>query len=112
MYPDLITHFLPKQINMQSLIRDSVLRHLRVTVSRRQLILGKDVSATSGLHRQFCTTTTGLSHDQITARVIGLVSKFDKIDASKVLLVLHINVNKLCCCLVTPSYPFKQVIPH
>ncbi|KAL4562524.1 hypothetical protein LXL04_034731 [Taraxacum kok-saghyz] len=52
---------------MQSL-RDSILRHVRVT---RQLISTK---------RQLCTST----HDQVSARVIGLVKKFDKIDASKV----------------------------
>lgn len=70
------------QINMQSL-RDSILRHLRVTVSRRQLILVKDVNATGSLHQQLCTSA-GSSHDQVMARVIGLVRKFDKIDATKV----------------------------
>ncbi|KAL8214753.1 hypothetical protein R6Q57_004202 [Mikania cordata] len=67
---------------MQSL-RDSVLTHLRVTVSRRQFMLMQDVSATSGLRRMLCTAS-GSNHDQVMARVIGLVKKFDKIDAAKV----------------------------
>ncbi|KAI3510330.1 hypothetical protein L1887_17235 [Cichorium endivia] len=62
---------------MQS-IRDSILRHLRVSLSTRQLILPKNV-----IHRQHCTSTQS-THDQVTARVIGLVKKFDKIDATKV----------------------------
>ncbi|KAI3682843.1 hypothetical protein L1987_83151 [Smallanthus sonchifolius] len=67
---------------MQSL-RDSVLTHLRVRVSRRQLVLMQEVSASSSLHRLLCTST-GSNRDQIMARVIGLVKKFDKIDATKV----------------------------
>ncbi|PWA43685.1 Acyl carrier protein (ACP) [Artemisia annua] len=67
---------------MQS-IRDSLLRHLRFTVSRRQLILVKDGSATSSFCRQLCTSA-GSSHDEVKARVIGLVKKFDKTEASKV----------------------------
>ncbi|GKB32721.1 acyl carrier protein 3, mitochondrial [Tanacetum coccineum] len=65
---------------MQS-IRDSLLKHLRFTVSRRQLVLVKDGSATSSFCRQLCT---GSSHDEVKARVIGLVKKFDKTEASKV----------------------------
>ncbi|KAD3338000.1 hypothetical protein E3N88_33521 [Mikania micrantha] len=67
---------------MQSL-RDSVLAHLRVTVSRRQFMLMQDVSATSSLCRMLCTASRS-NHDQVMARVIGLVKKFDKIDAAKV----------------------------
>ncbi|XP_076882772.1 acyl carrier protein 3, mitochondrial-like [Bidens hawaiensis] len=67
---------------MQSL-RDSVLTHLRVTVSRTQLMLMQNNSATRSLHRLLCTST-GPNHDQVMARVIGLVKKFDKIDATKV----------------------------
>ncbi|KAL7617274.1 acyl carrier protein 3, mitochondrial [Lactuca sativa] len=64
---------------MQSL-RDSMLRHLRTTLSTRQLILTKSV-----INRQLCTSThTHSNHDQVIARVIGLVKKFDKIDTTKV----------------------------
>ncbi|CAH1439881.1 unnamed protein product [Lactuca virosa] len=64
---------------MQSL-RDSMLRHLRITLSTRQLILTKSV-----INRQLCTSThTHSNHDQVIARVIGLVKKFDKIDTTKV----------------------------
>ncbi|KAK1427902.1 hypothetical protein QVD17_16625 [Tagetes erecta] len=70
------------KINMQSL-RDSMLRHLRVTVSIRQLVLLQDVCSTTSLHRLLCTST-GSNPDQVMARVIGLVKKFDKIDATKV----------------------------
>ncbi|KAK9057904.1 hypothetical protein SSX86_022743 [Deinandra increscens subsp. villosa] len=64
-------------------LRDSVLTHLRVMVFRRQLVLTRDVSASSSLNRLLCTAT-GSNHDQVMARVIGLVKKFDKIDVTKV----------------------------
>nr|XP_043609234.1 acyl carrier protein 3, mitochondrial [Erigeron canadensis] len=67
---------------MQSLW-DSVLRHFSVNVSKRQLILPKFGSPSISIHRQLCTSV-GSSHDQVKARVIGLVRKFDKIDAAKV----------------------------
>ncbi|KAJ0946838.1 putative Acyl carrier protein (ACP) [Helianthus annuus] len=73
---------LRSQINMQSL-RDSVLTRLRVTVSRRQFAVMQDVYATSSVQRLLCTLA-GSNHDQVMARVIGLVKKFDKIDAAKV----------------------------
>ncbi|KAI7749676.1 hypothetical protein M8C21_033737 [Ambrosia artemisiifolia] len=64
---------------MQSL-RDSVLAYLRVGVFRRHVVLMQHVS---GLNRLLCTST-GAGRDQVMARVIGLVKKFDKIDAAKV----------------------------
>ncbi|KAI7749672.1 hypothetical protein M8C21_033733 [Ambrosia artemisiifolia] len=64
---------------MQSL-RDSVLAYLRVGVFRRHVVLMQHVS---GLNRLLCTST-GSGREQVIDRVIGLVKKFDKIDAAKV----------------------------
>ncbi|XP_071691374.1 acyl carrier protein 3, mitochondrial [Rutidosis leptorrhynchoides] len=68
---------------MQSL-RESILKHLRITVCRRRIINGvKEVSASFSLQRQLCTSTRS-SSDLVMDRVIGIVKKFDKIEASKV----------------------------
>lgn len=62
---------------MQS-TRNTILHHLRVRVFPTQ-----DVNALNRLSRQLCTFKS-TSHDQIMTQVIGLVEKFDKIDATKV----------------------------
>ncbi|XP_021295232.1 acyl carrier protein 3, mitochondrial [Herrania umbratica] len=70
-------------LNMQS-IRSAILRHVSTRKST-----GEWGFFTSGgnmfklLRHQICTST-GASNAQIMDRVIGLVKKYDKIDASKV----------------------------
>lgn len=67
---------------MQSL-RNLILGHLRVRVCTKECLPAKDVNIVNRVCRQLCTST-GTTHDQIMARVIGLVKKFDRIDAAKV----------------------------
>ncbi|WOH16267.1 hypothetical protein DCAR_0935817 [Daucus carota subsp. sativus] len=67
---------------MQSL-RNTILGHMRIGVSVRESFLVKDIYALNILNRQLCTTT-GTSSDQIMARVITLVKRFDRTDATKV----------------------------
>ncbi|KAM3701244.1 hypothetical protein ACJW30_05G155400 [Castanea mollissima] len=67
---------------MQS-IRISVLRHVRVSGSAESWLLAEKQNVLKQLSRQMCSSTVTCP-DQIMDRVIGLVKKFDKIDASKV----------------------------
>ncbi|KAF8414260.1 hypothetical protein HHK36_002260 [Tetracentron sinense] len=67
---------------MQS-IRNSILRHMGIRNSARQWLFKEDGNALSRLN-QYIYASTGTSSDQIMARVIGLVKKFDKIDGTKV----------------------------
>ncbi|KAM7525313.1 hypothetical protein LguiA_015215 [Lonicera macranthoides] len=67
---------------MQSL-RNSVLRYVRIRVSTREMFLASDASVVNRVCRPLCTSA-GTSPNQIMARVLGLVKKFDKIDATKV----------------------------
>ncbi|XP_059624839.1 acyl carrier protein 3, mitochondrial [Cornus florida] len=67
---------------MQSL-RNSVLSYVRLRVSMKEWFHAEHVNALSRLSRQLCTSTA-TSPDHIMARVIGLVKKYDKIDATKV----------------------------
>ncbi|KAF3960805.1 hypothetical protein CMV_014508 [Castanea mollissima] len=69
-------------LNMQS-IRISVLRHVRVSGSAESWLLAEKQNVLKQLSRQMCSSTVTCP-DQIMDRVIGLVKKFDKIDASKV----------------------------
>ncbi|KAK4588644.1 hypothetical protein RGQ29_019596 [Quercus rubra] len=69
-------------LNMQS-IRISVLRHVRVSGSAESWLLAEKQNVLKRLSRQMCSSTVTCP-DQIMDRVIGLVKKFDKIDASKV----------------------------
>ena len=70
-------------LNMQS-IRISVLRHVRVSGSAESWLLAEKQNVLKRLSRQMCSSTVTCP-DQIMDRVIGLVKKFDKIDASKVM---------------------------
>ncbi|XP_010057791.2 acyl carrier protein 3, mitochondrial [Eucalyptus grandis] len=65
-------------------IKQSILRHIRLRASAGTRAFGaEDGSVMEQLTRLMCTTTTH-SPDQIVDRVVRLVKKFDKIDASKV----------------------------
>ncbi|GMY36611.1 acyl carrier protein 3, mitochondrial isoform X2 [Fagus crenata] len=65
---------------MQS-IRDSILRHMRG--SAEKWLFAEKRNVLKQLSCQMCSSTV-TGPDQIMDRVIGLVKKFDKIDASKV----------------------------
>ncbi|KAK3432250.1 hypothetical protein EUGRSUZ_E03854 [Eucalyptus grandis] len=65
-------------------IKQSVLRHIRLRASTGTCAFGAENGrAIEQLTRLMCTSTTQ-SPDQIVDRVVRLVKKFDKIDASKV----------------------------
>lgn len=66
---------------MQS-IKNAILWHVRAGRSA-DTVLAVNGNMLKRLSNQMCTST-GTDTDQITSRVIGLVKKFDKIDASKV----------------------------
>lgn len=66
---------------MQS-IRDSILRHMRG--SAEKWLFTEKRNVLKQLSCQMCSSTV-TGPDQIMDRVIGLVKKFDKIDASKVM---------------------------
>lgn len=70
-------------LNMQG-IRISILRHVRVSGSAESWLLAEKQNVLKQLSRQMCSSTVTCP-DQIMDRVIGLVKKFDKIDASKVM---------------------------
>ncbi|KAJ4850722.1 hypothetical protein Tsubulata_037799, partial [Turnera subulata] len=64
-------------------IRNSILSHLRGKGSAEQWLFTRRVNVVGKLQRHMFSSA-GASHDQILGRVVGLVKKFDKIDASKV----------------------------
>ncbi|XP_011654909.1 acyl carrier protein 3, mitochondrial isoform X1 [Cucumis sativus] len=69
--------------NMQS-IRNSILKHMKIrgpNNTTKQLM--KDENVIEKLTRCLCAST-GRSSNEIADRVIGLVKKFDRIDACKV----------------------------
>ena len=66
-------------------IRNSILSYLRVRVCMKDWRFAEDVNPLSRLGRRLCTFTHA-SHDQVMARVINLVKKFDRIDATKVII--------------------------
>ncbi|KAJ0016981.1 hypothetical protein Pint_09423 [Pistacia integerrima] len=67
---------------MQS-IRDTILRYVRVRRYSEPWLSNGGGNVLNRLSRQMCASSV-TSPDQIMGRVIGLVKKFDKIDASKV----------------------------
>ncbi|KAJ6332412.1 hypothetical protein OIU76_010744 [Salix suchowensis] len=66
---------------MQS-IRNSISSHIRLRGSAEQFLFPRRGNVFKQLHRQMCTSA-GTSPDKIMDRVIGLVKKVDKIDATK-----------------------------
>lgn len=69
-------------------IKQLVLRHIRLRASAGTLAFGaENGSVMRQLTQLMCTSTTH-SPDQIVDRVVRLVKKFDKIDASKVVKFL------------------------
>ncbi|KAJ4981804.1 hypothetical protein NE237_032641 [Protea cynaroides] len=64
-------------------VRSAILRHLRVGTTHKQWLYAEDGNAQSRLSRHLCASAC-TSSDQLMARVIGLVKKFDKIDSNKV----------------------------
>ncbi|KDP35509.1 hypothetical protein JCGZ_08947 [Jatropha curcas] len=68
--------------NMQS-IRNSILSHVRLRSFADQQLLAQRRNIFKQLLQQFCALS-GPSPDQIMDQVVGLVKKFDKIDATKV----------------------------
>ncbi|XP_010270233.1 PREDICTED: acyl carrier protein 3, mitochondrial isoform X2 [Nelumbo nucifera] len=64
-------------------VRSAILRHVRVPCSAKQSLFIEEGNALGRLRRHMCAVTTS-SSDDITTRVIGLVKKFDKIDAAQV----------------------------
>ncbi|CAK9311748.1 unnamed protein product [Citrullus colocynthis] len=69
--------------DMQS-IRNSILKHIRIRgPNTTTQLLMKDENVMEELTRHLCTSK-GTSTDEIVDRVIGLVKKFDRIDACKV----------------------------
>ncbi|XVF26225.1 hypothetical protein REPUB_Repub13aG0280800 [Reevesia pubescens] len=67
---------------MQS-IRSAILRHVTMRESTGEWFFTYRGNLLKQLRHQLCTST-GATNDQIMDRVIGLVKKYDKIDASKV----------------------------
>ncbi|KAJ6870055.1 acyl carrier protein 3 [Populus alba x Populus x berolinensis] len=67
---------------MQS-VRNSILSRMCLRGSAEQLLFAQRGNVFKQLRWQMCTSA-GNSPDQIMDRVIGLVKKFDKIDANKV----------------------------
>ncbi|KAJ6380537.1 hypothetical protein OIU77_029431 [Salix suchowensis] len=91
---------------MQS-IRNSISSHIRLRGSAEQFLFPRRGNVFKQLHRQMCTSA-GTSPDKIMDRVIGLVKKVDKIDATKVILyvkkrgfLLNFNQQSLCPLLRT-----------
>ncbi|XP_052201237.1 acyl carrier protein 3, mitochondrial isoform X1 [Diospyros lotus] len=78
----LSTQTLLSTVKMQN-IRNSILSYLRVRVCMKDWRFAEDVNPLSRLGRRLCTFTHA-SQDQVMARVINLVKKFDSIDATKV----------------------------
>ncbi|WCJ28189.1 mitochondrial acyl carrier protein 3 [Euphorbia peplus] len=64
-------------------IRNSILSHLRLRVASEQLPCSQRRNVFGQLYRKMCASS-GSNPDEIMDRVIGLVKKFDKMDASKV----------------------------
>ncbi|KAL8137334.1 hypothetical protein V2J09_003335 [Rumex salicifolius] len=73
----------PGNILIMQCLRSSFLGHFRVNASLRNRVINVDDIAINNYGRLLCTTT-GNHSDQIMTRVIGLVKKFDNIDAAKV----------------------------
>lgn len=75
---------------MQS-IRNSILKHMKIRGSNTTTqMLMKNENVVEKLARHLCTST-GTSSDEIADRVIGLVKKFDRIDACKVILSSYLS---------------------
>ncbi|KAG8647535.1 acyl carrier protein 3, mitochondrial isoform X2 [Manihot esculenta] len=64
-------------------IRNSILSHVRLRSFAQQQLLTQRKNVFKQLHQQMCALS-GSSPDQIMDRVIGLVKKFDNIDAAMV----------------------------
>ncbi|KAJ9185165.1 hypothetical protein P3X46_004825 [Hevea brasiliensis] len=64
-------------------IRNSILSHVRLRGFAQQLLLTQRRNVFKQLHQQ-THALSSTSPDQIMDRVIGLVKKYDKIDAAKV----------------------------
>ena len=96
---------------MQS-IRYSILKHMKIRVpnTTTQLLI-KDENIMEKLSCHLCTSTD-TSSDEIVDRVIGLVKKFDRIDACKVIIqdrspiISSLNFYITCqdFCRFTPNY--------
>ncbi|CAK7323327.1 unnamed protein product [Dovyalis caffra] len=67
---------------MQS-VRNSILSHMRLRCSAEQLSFAQRGNVLKQFRWKMCTSA-GTSPDQIMDRVIRLVKKFDKLDATKV----------------------------
>lgn len=64
-------------------IRSAILRHVRLRVSTGERFYTYRGNMLKQFRHQLCTSV-GASNDQIMERVIELVKKYDKTDASKV----------------------------
>jgi len=98
------------RVEMQS-IRNSILSHIRLRGSAEQFLFAQRGNVFKQLHRQMCTSV-GTSPDKIMDRVIGLVKKFDKIDATKV-TNWRLPWNFLCfLCFLSILWLFEvEVLP-
>ncbi|KAK6133198.1 hypothetical protein DH2020_033034 [Rehmannia glutinosa] len=70
---------------MQTL-RNAILSYMRIEVPVKGRFVPEDLN---GMYRHMqllrrCSTNASINEDQVLDRVIGLVKKFDKIDAAKV----------------------------
>ncbi|CAI0374288.1 unnamed protein product [Linum tenue] len=65
------------------IIRKTILSHIRVRVNPQQWLPYQRAIVLKQLQMPFCAAT-GAIPEQVMNRVIGLVKKFDKIDANKV----------------------------
>ncbi|KAJ7967837.1 Acyl carrier protein [Quillaja saponaria] len=72
---------------MQS-IRNSILSYVKLRRPTERFLFNSDEKARMQLSQWMCSST-GRDQNQITKRVVGLVKKFDKIDASKVTETAH-----------------------
>ncbi|OWM83314.1 hypothetical protein CDL15_Pgr012795 [Punica granatum] len=64
-------------------IRNAISRHVNLRASVSRCIIAENLHGLNRLNQMLCTSTAH-SPDQIMDRVVGLVKKFDKIEASKV----------------------------
>ncbi|KAK1268593.1 hypothetical protein QJS04_geneDACA005288 [Acorus gramineus] len=65
-------------------LRNAILRHVRVIRNTHPCTSMKYGKFLTAPHRNMCASSVPTGEEALMAQVIGLVKKFDKIDASKV----------------------------
>lgn len=81
-------------------IKSSVLRCVRLSCNSRLVVVGDGGRNAGKLARLMCGFASKNGSEEITSRVIELVKKFDRLDASKVFAFLWIWFFDLVPCLL------------